>query len=36
MNILAQSAPVSKEKWPRSLIIRTTLYDLLSVRHEAQ
>jgi hypothetical protein len=28
MNIPAQSAPVSKGKWPRSPIVRTTLYDL--------
>ena len=30
MNIPAQSAPVSKEKAARSLIIRTTLYDFMS------
>jgi hypothetical protein len=30
MNIPAQSAPVSKGKWPRSPIVRTTLYDLVA------
>jgi hypothetical protein len=30
MNISVHSAPVSKGKWPRSLIIRTTLYDLIA------
>jgi hypothetical protein len=30
MNVSAHSAPVSKGKWPGSLIIRTTLYDLIA------
>lgn len=30
MHIPAQSTPVSKAKWPHALIIRTTLYELIS------
>jgi hypothetical protein len=30
MNISVRSVPVSRGKWPRSLIIRTTLYDLIA------
>ncbi len=30
MNISVHYAPVSRGKWPRSLIIRTTLYDLIA------